>query len=147
MIATRYAVCGPQVIHETIDGEVVIINLETGNYYSLRGTGAFVWEGIVAGVGATAIADGLVTAFDGLDAAPDLSAFLTSLEREGLVARSTEPDGAPPPPAASANAPRGAYAPPALEGFTDMQDLILLDPVHEVDETFGWPRTKPADQA
>jgi hypothetical protein len=30
------------------------------------------------------------------------------------------------------------FEPPVLEKFTDMQDLILLDPVHEVDER-GWP--------
>jgi hypothetical protein len=33
--------------------------------------------------------------------------------------------------------------PPVLEPFGDMQDLLLLDPVHEVDEDAGWP-TKPA---
>ena len=33
---------------------------------------------------------------------------------------------------------RVPYVPPVLEKFTDMQDLILLDPVHEVSER-GWP--------
>jgi hypothetical protein len=28
-----------------------------------------------------------------------------------------------------------------LERYEDMQDLILLDPVHEVEEE-GWPRAK-----
>ena len=36
----------PQVVCETIDGEVVIVNLETGSYYSLLNTGAAVWNGI-----------------------------------------------------------------------------------------------------
>lgn len=143
MIATHYAVCGPQVIHETIDGEVVIINLATGNYYSLRGTGAYVWEGLVAGTSVPAITEALVTVFDGLDAPPDLSPFLDHLEREGLIAHSTDP-GAPSAPQ-PASGPRTAYAAPALEGFTDMQDLILLDPVHEVDEAYGWPRPKSAE--
>ncbi len=34
----------------------------------------------------------------------------------------------------------GDYVAPVLESFTDMQDLILLDPIHEVDAA-GWPNT------
>jgi hypothetical protein len=31
---------------------------------------------------------------------------------------------------------------PVLNKYTDMQDLLLLDPIHEVDAT-GWPSIKP----
>ena len=34
----------PHVIHETIDGEVIVINLASGNYYSVKGAGADVWD-------------------------------------------------------------------------------------------------------
>ena len=27
-----------------------------------------------------------------------------------------------------------------FERFTDMQDLLVLDPIHEVDEEAGWPK-------
>jgi len=30
---------------------------------------------------------------------------------------------------------------PVLERYTDMQELLLIDPIHDVDET-GWPRRK-----
>ena len=143
MLATRYTVCGPQVIHETIDGEVVIINLESGNYYSLRGSGAHIWTSIGAGADIDAIADDLFLAFDGLEVRPDISALLGELEQEGLVARSSEPGSSraafdPP-----VDGVRQTWSPPVLERYTDMQDLILLDPVHEVDEAYGWPRPKP----
>lgn len=144
MLATRYSVCGPQVIHETIDGEVVIINLESGNYYSLRGSGARVWAGIVAEADIDAIADDLVGAFDGLVGRPDVSGFLDELEREGLISRTAGEPGA----GLTATVTDGAggiFAAPVLERFTDMQDLILLDPVHEVDEAYGWPRPKPPE--
>lgn len=143
LIAIRYAVRGPHVIHEAIDGEVVIINLETGNYYSLRGTGARVWEGIGADVPADAIAADLAAAFDGVDAPPDLTAFLAELEAEGLIGPSAA-DGGGHGAMPGFSGARQAFAPPVLERFTDMQDLILLDPVHEVDEAHGWPHTKPA---
>jgi hypothetical protein len=28
--------------------------------------------------------------------------------------------------------------------YSDMEDLIMLDPIHEVDES-GWPHPKPVD--
>ena len=34
--------------------------------------------------------------------------------------------------------PQAQYAAPKLSTYTDMQELLLLDPIHEVDES-GWP--------
>jgi hypothetical protein len=144
LVTSRYIVRGPHVIHEAIDGEVVIINLETGNYYSLRGTGARVWEGIGAGAATDAIARDLVETFDGLEAPPDLSPFLAQLEAEGLAGAAVPSAAGSMPPFTG---PPQAFAPPVLERFTDMQDLILLDPVHEVDEAQGWPHARPAEPA
>ena len=141
MPSTRYEISSPQVIHETIDGEVVIINLESGNYYSLRGTGARAWAGIDQGAEPSAIAGDLESSFAGAGSAgAEVETFLAALEAEGLIRASDQPDVplALPEPAGAA-----AYAPPVLETFTDMQDLILLDPVHEVDEAHGWPQPKP----
>ena len=41
--SARYCVNTPKITHETIDGEVVIINFDSGNYYSLDDTGAYIW--------------------------------------------------------------------------------------------------------
>ena len=48
---------------------------------------------------------------------------------------------APPNGSAPADAAR-VFEAPRLEKYTDMQDLVLLDPVHEVDEQ-GWPQQRP----
>ena len=139
----RDEVQAPQVIHETIDGEVVIINLESGNYYSLRGSGARVWSGLVHGADFDTLAEDLEASFEGAhDVGPVLADFLEGLRTEGLTRRSN--DASPPPPPLSPMTSRSPYQPPVLETFSDMQDLILLDPVHEVDEAQGWPRAKPA---
>lgn len=37
-----------------------------------------------------------------------------------------------------------AYFAPKLDIYTDMQELLLLDPVHDVDET-GWPAQRKHD--
>ena len=45
-MTTRFAVTRPNVMHETIDGEVIVIDVRTGMYYNLSGTGAAVWHSI-----------------------------------------------------------------------------------------------------
>jgi hypothetical protein len=34
------------------------------------------------------------------------------------------------------------FQPPVLESYSDMQDILLLDPIHEVDDKAGWPNPK-----
>ncbi len=36
----------------------------------------------------------------------------------------------------------GHFEPPKLAKYTNMSDLLMLDPVHDVDEQ-GWPNRKP----
>ena len=36
---------------------------------------------------------------------------------------------------------RPAFVAPALTRYTDVKDLLVLDPVHDVDE-MGWPTPK-----
>ena len=35
-----------------------------------------------------------------------------------------------------------SYQAPVFERFTDMGDLLLLDPVHEAEDEKGWPHPK-----
>lgn len=37
---------------------------------------------------------------------------------------------------------RRPYQPPQVEAFNDLQDILLLDPIHDVDEA-GWPMAAP----
>jgi hypothetical protein len=137
----------PQVIHETIEGETIIINLVTGTYYSLRGVGREIWTATAEGQSTAAIADTLTTAYGGdtgvVEAVVD--SFLRELESEQLVA-ATEENGAGSA-AGGESSPNGGSLPfeaPKLEKYTDMQDIILLDPVHQVDE-HGWPHAAPVE--
>ena len=47
--AVRFRVNQPDVIFEVFDDEVVIVNLDSGNYYSLNKTGPEVWRSISQG--------------------------------------------------------------------------------------------------
>jgi hypothetical protein len=141
----------PQVIHETIDGEVIVINLASGTYYSLRGAGADVWDVIQSSPGADsdAIAAAVGSRFDRpVDTVQaEIASFLEDLRREELISEREVEDRFATPLTASHGAADGSdasrpFEPPVLEKYTDMQDLVLIDPVHEVDAT-GWPRARP----
>jgi hypothetical protein len=43
-ITTRYHINDAEIIHEIIDGEVMLLNLTNGNYFSLDNIGVIIWE-------------------------------------------------------------------------------------------------------
>jgi hypothetical protein len=139
----RYALRAPSVVQETIDGESVIINLETGRYFSLEGASAEAWQAIVGGLAPAEVADRLALGWSG--AAPEIAAsvagFVAELQAEGLVRPATADDPATPPAAAPPAAPL-PFAGLALRRYDDLEELLLLDPVHDVDEA-GWPHQAP----
>jgi len=138
-----FRVNSPQVISEVIEGELVMINLERGTYYSAEGSGAFIWELIETGYSLAGILDAARRMFcgDAGEIAAGIRSFVDRLLAEELVlpmdgAAGREPEHPSPP------ASNGAeFAPPILKVYTDMADILLLDPVHDVDET-GWPKPK-----
>jgi len=140
----RYRMNSPEVIAETIDGEAVLVNLETGDYFSLDRVGAEIWNVLSAGATIEEIGSVLATRY-GLD--PDIAraavvGLIEEMQKEGLVVEdgslggegaiellqaTSQPDSMPRP-----------FEPPVLRKYTDMQDQLMLDPIHEVDGT-GWP--------
>ena len=146
----------PRVVHETIDGEVVAIDLSTGSYFSLMAAGASIWALIDGGLTVTEMAEELAGMYriDGGRSGDAVSGLVEDLRREGLIVEATGPPaqagaaagngdgrGALDPPAGDP----GPFQPPKLEKFEDMRDLILLDPVHEVDAASGWPHADGRD--
>lgn len=140
---TRFRLNAPNVIAETIEGETILVDLRTGNYYSIQGSGSQIWGGLAHGASVVQVTEAISQAFSiGDDEARHAVATLSEqLAQEGLIVPLE--DGA-----ADAGTPLqldaggSAFTPPVVEKYTDMQDLVLLDPVHEVDER-GWPHVQP----
>lgn len=138
----RFRVNEPNVVFEAFDEEIVAVNLETGNYYSLSKTGPRIWMDVANGLSIDEIVERLRDRHDGerevISAA--ITTFIDRLLGEALII-----DG----PALAARhqvpaEPAGEKSPfeaPVLDHYSDMQDLLLLDPIHEVD-TAGWPVAK-----
>lgn len=132
----------PQVVADTVDDEVLAINMSTGAYFNLKGWSAYAWTLITSGTGVTDIHQHLISIVDGIDAAT-LRSFVDELIRHGLVAPADNPSahGNPSP---LPTPPAVPFDGLAVEAHTDMADLILLDPVHDVDAEHGWPTPPPS---
>ncbi len=145
MTRTFFRINAPQVVYQVIEGEAIIIDLETGAYFSLVGTGAAAWERLAQIASLDDIVQTLMAQYAGnrAEIQRDAEQFLYELEREALITPSAEPPPTRLPAAVSAldAATRLPFHPPALAKYTDMQDLLLLDPIHGVDEQ-GWPVAK-----
>jgi hypothetical protein len=144
----RFRVNSPNVIHETIEGEVILIDLKTGTYYSLREAGAAIWEAIDRGAGLDAIEDALERRYEGSsdEIREAVRRLVGELEREGLIRADLDGDPtAGQPVFEPGRGVRRPFEAPSLEKHTDMQDLILLDPVHEVGAQ-GWPQPAGSDE-
>jgi hypothetical protein len=130
---------GPEIVHETVDGEVIAIDLADGSYYSLAGSGPAIWELLGQGVSEAEICVVLAGRFEAeeVEIGAAVAALLAQLRENGLIV--SEEGTAAEPPAAAAAAEQTPFEPPRLERYNDMKDYFLLDPIHEVD-TAGWPR-------
>ncbi len=144
MASQRLAVNRDKIVHETFDGEVIIINLDTGTYYSLAEAGLDVWRGVEQGVSREVLVDTLAQHYvaDRAAVGSAVSQLLDELVAEEIVVLQPavgDPDGP-----LQLDAPPEArpFAPPTLSRFTNMSDLLLLDPIHDVDE-HGWPHRQP----
>lgn len=118
MNAKTYLVHTTKAISETMGGETIIINLETGCYYSMNTAGTAIWNALLQG--------------SPIDTDPaGVSVFLGQLVTDGIIQETT-----------SADKPLFvATEIPQLDKYTDMQEMLLADPVHDVD-TAGWPNLK-----
>lgn len=115
------------VAAKVIDGEAIIMNLTNGAYYSMLGTGAAIWAMIDQGVAVGRMPELLTRSFEvtAEQAREDLARLIRQLLDEGLVlpGEAVPASGIAPPPAE-----RLAYQAPELNKYTEMADLLALDP-------------------
>jgi len=134
-------------VNEIIDGEAVMINLDSGSYYSADKTGAIVWHALEQGASLREACAFVAARFDGDPATIDkgVTAFIENLLAEGMLV--VDPTRVPAPlPPAPPGATKPAFEPPAVQRYDDMRDLLLADPIHDVDAS-GWPNLAQGKKA
>jgi hypothetical protein len=143
------------VVHDTIDGEVLAIRSDTGAYYSMQGPSATAWCGLISGGDPQRVA-ARVAEHHGAESsavAEAMEAFGAHLVAEALLVEADALEGDGVGAAASSGEPdlpaetRGqAWEPLHFEKYSDMQDLLLFDPIHEV-QPAGWPAVARPDDS
>jgi hypothetical protein len=133
-MAIAYVRNTESVTSETFDEDTVLINFLTGTYFSLRGSAPLIWRLLQT---ATSLDEILASVGgDTGDARDSVRAMLDTLIAENCV-HSVEVDEAEI--GRSNSRTLVPYTAPIVETFHDLQELIVVDPVHEVDEIDGWP--------
>jgi hypothetical protein len=132
-------VASANVHSKVFDDEVIVLDMKSGTYFSLRGSGVDVWKLIEANASAASISETLEGRYDGADdeIATAVDSLLDELAASALIVADPSLDPSSP---ISGAGERVRFAAPQVERFTDMQELLLLDPIHEVDDA-GWPHT------
>lgn len=120
-----------RVAAKVMDGEAVIIDLITGTYYSLAGTGGRAWQLLEGGASIESAVETIAREYgvDRTRVSDDLRVLVSQLVDEQLMVPPASLDALPQPTALpAALAPAGEYQAPELQIYRDMQDLLALDP-------------------
>jgi hypothetical protein len=139
----RYRINRLSVVYEKFEDEVIIINLDSGNYYSLDRVGADMWCLIEGGTAVSEIVKWVIERYEG--SSPDdiekaINESIAELEKEGLIVpgeleKSENGKALNLVAKAESGTKEAIFEKPVLQKHTDMQDFLLVDPIHEVDYT------------
>jgi hypothetical protein len=138
----RYRIDEPSILAEEISGEVLAIDNRTGCYMSITGSGVPIWNLIAVGHTPAEATEALAARFSGdlesMRAA--VLAFVDRLVETGLVVVADRPR----PDAMTMESFDDVepFTAPVLDVYTDMEELLLFDPIHDVTEQ-GWPDIEP----
>ncbi len=129
---TQFAINEADVVAEVIDGEAILINMTTGCYYSLDGSACEIWKLLQM---SPANAQSLASSFSGdhEHIVTEVKTFLNSLSEENLIQPSENHSNS-----LNEAHERSQLSHLVLNKYTDMENLMLMDPIHDVSDE-GWP--------
>jgi hypothetical protein len=134
---SSYTIASNDIAAERFEGEYVILDLASGRYIALSAHAGTVWDALMAGLSPDAIATAIETDETGRQA---LNGFVAQLVELGLV-RPADEGTAPASLNGQLSGISGAEGPLdfTIDVFDDLSELLLADPIHEVDDKVGWP--------
>ena len=138
MSEVDYVLNNPFVVSERLDGEVIAISNQSGKYFSLGNTAADIWFLLQNPTSRKNWLTILNSNYESLpeSAEKEIQSFLSQLLEEGLiraeVISSSDVVVLP------SDSVRRKWIKPEAIIFDDLQDLLLVDPIHDTTEA-GWP--------
>lgn len=128
-----------KMFYDVADNVAIVINYTTGVYYSFNQFGSSILDHLLAGENEAKIIEDA----NKINGCPDnigivIKDFIEKLKaKEILVEAAGDPVFSDLSPITAAD-----DFVPEFDEFTEMQDLILADPIHEVNPDQGWPFVK-----
>jgi hypothetical protein len=129
-MSTWFRLNSPAVVFDASADDTVIINLVSGRYFRLNAASSLAWNALLASgsrdafVGSAGNAPELVASIDSM---------IGALTAENLIVPAGE---------TTAEATSWTFAGFSLESFSDLEDILGLDPIHEADPDKGWPAAR-----
>lgn len=136
----NYVLNEEKMFADVTDGIAIIINSETGIYYGLNGLGTAVYENLTNGVSSEKV----LAALKALSGAPaDIETrynnFIKAMLNYELILEGADNN-------TEANIDANIAAEDnfdlSVQEYSDAQELLLADPIHEVKEETGWTPEK-----
>lgn len=116
----------------------IIINSGTGFYYGINNCGSIIFQAIIDGYSKQAISDALKK-FENFpkDIDQKLDIFINELLQKEIIIEDTDSKSLQPL-NIDENVIKQDKFEMILSQYTDAQDLLIADPIHDVDEEVGW---------
>ena len=129
-----------KMFYDIADGVAIVIDFTTGMYYGMSTLGSAILDRLLKGVSTGCILTALKKAPDcPMDMEERLNTFIGELTvKDMLISGETNDDEAVPFDAQTFSDGFDL----TLDEFAEVQDLIMADPIHEVDVEQGWPKLK-----
>ena len=131
-MSTWFRLNSPAVVFDASANDTVIINLVSGRYFRLNAASSLAWNALLASGSREAF---VASAGNAPELAASIDSMIEALTAEKLIV---------PAPAGetTAEATSWTFAGFSLESFSDLEDILGLDPIHEADPDKGWPAAR-----
>lgn len=143
-----YSINSARAISETLEGETIIINLDTGNYYSVNESATAIWKELASPCTLSRLIQALSAQYDGStdtlkkSIGNSVAFFLKEQLIVEMPASSAQTAGTSVTAQIQTDpSTKKPFTPAKIDKYDDMQEMLLADPIHDVDTT-GWPQLK-----
>ncbi len=125
-----------KMFYDMAEGQAIVINFTTGMYYGTSSLGSAVLDALLAGASVETVLNAIKALPDcPADMGAQLDAFIAQLIEKEIIVPADASDAAC---SIDASVLQDGFK-LTVDEFAEVQDLILADPVHDVDVEQGWP--------
>ncbi|WP_138753976.1 hypothetical protein [Paenibacillus sinopodophylli] len=132
-----------KMFYDMADGQAIVINFVTGMYYGASALGSMVLDALMQGQEPKQIVD-TIKNNEGcvVDIDQRVERFIAALTEKEIFISDNQPYSQES--LGHFVVVNGDYS-LELNEFAEVQDLLLADPVHDVEADMGWPKLKEED--